>query len=116
MFELFLNFRTAEEDGETLTIVNELTVSRVNKLHEWLDLQENRDEILIKSSRYRKIGLEEMAQKQREFDIKKYRTSIQNLQLWIAIAITLYIFQQAYAYSKVASNCQEAIHNNRNEK
>ena len=42
----------------------------MNKVHEWLDLQENRDEILIESSRRRNLGLKQMAQEQRDFDIK----------------------------------------------
>ena len=43
---------------------------------------------------------------------EKFEKKVENFK----IVNTLYIFQQAYAYSKVASNRQEAIDNNRNAK
>jgi hypothetical protein len=62
----------AEYRSEKCTITNTITLSRVNNLTEWLDEQEDREELLTKAMRIKMTVLENQKQETKQYLKTKY--------------------------------------------
>ena len=67
-----MNFRKAEQRAEKCTLVNTITLSRVNNLKTWLDEQENRRELLVEAGGMKIQVLKKLQDEAKKFMETKY--------------------------------------------